>query len=252
MPILQPSRSTYLTQIRQITQDEEFTSYTGKTLLNVEELPSGGYKCLLKRYDVQLGQVSSSIAHRLIIELGESLYPIELEISPDKVIRRVINFEEIKERRTSKAEELLSCFSTGLFRKYIEMSQHSLKDEEALRKALLRDTFIQLFFSCASENSFYYTCDNFPRKGKKSCYYCEIDKREEDACFYTARPAFSCPSHEIMEGSIVSNISGKSGLVGIKAAFMFQREEEVYRREIEISILSGDDTIAQKSVDYGG
>lgn len=241
MPLLQSSRRAYLTRIRQIMPDKVLTCYTGKTLMELIETKSGMYKCSLeKRCDVQIEQVKPLLANRLLIELGESLYPIELNITLDGKIDSITNFEEVKERRTKKAKELLSTFPTIPFRRYIEMSQGYLEEEEVFRGVLVRDSFIQLFFSCASESPFCYTCDNFPRKGEKNSFYCEIDKKDIGTCLYIAQPAFPTPSHVVMGGSVVSDISAKRELVGIKAEFKLQEDMDVYKREIEISMLDGD------------
>lgn len=115
MPCLQSFCKAYLTQVRQMMPDKRVTSYVGKTLLEVKENATGKYKCLLTRYDVDVEQVSPPIANRSMIELGESLYPIELDITSEGKLHCITNFEEIKERRTDKAKELLSRFPSSSF-----------------------------------------------------------------------------------------------------------------------------------------
>ena len=240
MPCLQSFCTAYLTQVRQMMPDKRVTSYVGKTLLEVKENATGKYKCLLTRYDVDVEQVSPPIANRSMIELGESLYPIELDITSEGKLHCITNFEEIKERRTDKAKELLSRFPSSSFRKYIEMSQGNLTEEKTLRKALLKDSFIQLFFSCTSGFSFCYTCDNFPQSGKICNYFCEIKKKDAGSTLYVARPAFSYPSYTVMDGNIISETSVKNILVKIKAEFELQESLDSYKREIEISTMDED------------
>lgn len=250
MSFLRPSSETYLTRIRQIMPEKTVHLYTGKTLLEIEAMGSDGFRCsLLKRYDVQIEHAISSVVNTSMIELGESLYPVELNIHPDGKICKIINFEEIRERRKNKASELLNRFLAVNFRKYIEMSQDNLIDEKALQKALLKDSFIQLYFSCASGLPFCYTCHNFPQKGLKSSYYCNINKKEADAFVYVARPAFPDPSCKIMRGDIISKISAEGSLSGIKAGFMLQQEgREAYRREIDICVLDKDGTATRNKM----
>ncbi|KGN69794.1 hypothetical protein HQ40_03840 [Porphyromonas gulae] len=249
MTFFRPLSRIYLTRIRQIIPEKTVRQYTGKTLLEMDEMRPDGFRCLLlRRYDVQIEHAASSVVNTLMIDLGESLYPIELNVHPDGKIRKIVNFEEIRKRRMDKAAELLNHFPTMNFRKYIEMAQENLIDEKALQKALLRDSFIQLFLSCASGYPFCYTCDNFPQKGLKSSYYCNIEKKETNTFVYVARPAFSYPSYKVMEGNIVSEVSAEGSLSGIKAGFtLLGKGGKAYKREIDISVLDKGSTTTRNN-----
>lgn len=240
MLLLQPFRGIYLTRIRQLPPDNTCTQYTGSTVLNISRLHSGGFRCgLLRRFDVSLENTASSVVNELMTELGKSLYPIILNFTSEGKIRDIENFHEIRERREAKATQLLKRFPTIAFRKYIEMSRGSLTDERVFRQVLMKDTFMQLFFSCASTRSFCHTCENFPRRGIKSSYYCRINDDWSDSLSYTVYPAFTDPLHK-MEGEVAVCLSAEGYIAGINAVFqLWEKEGKLYKREINIRL--GDD-----------
>lgn len=83
------------------------------------------------------------IMHRL----GQSLYPIELNVLKTGKIKRVKNFAEIQKRWGKECESILATHKNAYWvGRYINMTSKNICSEVSFLETLCRNNFIQLFF----------------------------------------------------------------------------------------------------------
>lgn len=83
------------------------------------------------------------IMHRL----GQSLYPIELNVLKTGKIKRVKNFAEIQKRWGKECESILATHKNAYWvGRYINMTSKNICSEVSFLETLRQNNFIQLFF----------------------------------------------------------------------------------------------------------
>lgn len=134
------------------------------------------YRFFVDRSDVFLDRKPvSKKMDKVIHEMGNSLYPLYLVVSPFLRIVDVSNFEEVKVRRQNCANDLLSENPSDDLTRYIRLSEKNLSDSKSFINSLYQDVFFNLYF----RNIFTATSDdevrlmqwrNFPRHGMNQSY----------------------------------------------------------------------------------
>jgi hypothetical protein len=105
------------------------------------------YHFTIQRTDVLLnGKEASKLMDKVVCEMGDTLYPLILKVSPLLEILDVFNFEEIKLRRQNKAEEITEKYSEPVIEQYISRSDKKFVDKRAFIQALYQDSFFNLYF----------------------------------------------------------------------------------------------------------
>lgn len=121
---------------------------------------------------------------KIINEIGNSLYPLCLEVSPFLQIIDVTNIEEIKVRRHSCTTRLLNENPSDDLKEYIRLSEKILSDRKSFINSLYQDVFFNLYF----RNIFIPTSDdevqlmqwrNFPLHGMNQSFLYTIKNIEE-------------------------------------------------------------------------
>lgn len=83
----------------------------------------------------------------IMSQLGQSLYPIELNVLKTGKIKKLKNLEDIQKRWKLESEKILSTYENAYWvERYINMTSKNLVNEDSFMKALVRNSFIQLFF----------------------------------------------------------------------------------------------------------
>lgn len=83
------------------------------------------------------------IMHRL----GQSLYPIELNVLKTGKIKRVKNFAEIQKRWSKECKNILTTHKNAYWvGRYINMTSRNICSEVSFLETLRQNNFIQLFF----------------------------------------------------------------------------------------------------------
>jgi hypothetical protein len=146
--------------------------YDSKIVVKAQRKKEKYLFTLEERFGIQLNnEAPQKVMDRLMTQLGNSLYPIELYVSERGELLAVPNFEQIKNVWLKTAKELLRQNKTLEFKNYLEAAQMNLSDEQKFLKVLPKDNFIQLFFKDYAENKVELAFVNFPFQNRKTNYY---------------------------------------------------------------------------------
>ena len=105
------------------------------------------YTFILNRSEVLLNEKpAEKLMDRVMCEMGNSLYPIHLRVSPHLWILDVLNFNEIKQRRQQCADAWRAKASSDELERYFWFSEKNTADSKTLIASLYRDTFFNLYF----------------------------------------------------------------------------------------------------------
>ncbi len=116
------------------------------------------------------------VMDKLMIELGNAVYPLSLVVSQEGEILTVKNFLSVKEQWERKTEAILKEQYTQPLEQYIRIASRNLKQETALRKSLVKKTFIRLFFLPFNTEMFTLKFENFPLRGDLVVFRCEPEQ----------------------------------------------------------------------------
>jgi hypothetical protein len=143
------------------------------------------YRFFVDRSDVFLnGKPVRKRMDKIIYEIGKSLYPLYLVVSPFLRIMDVSNFEEVKIRRQNCADKLLNENPSDDLVRYIRLSGKNLSDNKSFINSLYQDVFFNLYF----RNIFTQTADNevrlmqwqnFPKSGMNNSYLYTVKSMED-------------------------------------------------------------------------
>lgn len=83
----------------------------------------------------------------IMLRLGKSLYPIQLQVLKTGRIKRVKYFEEIQKRWSKECKNILLTHKNAYWvERYIHMTSKNVRSEEMFLKTLCQNSFMQLFF----------------------------------------------------------------------------------------------------------
>lgn len=114
------------------------------------------------------------IMDKIMLQMGASLYPLQLLVSSDGELLSVENFMDISERWNKEAQILLSKQDSPLLSRYIDNSKKNIENREALKQSLMHDNLIKLLFCglFSLKQNFYLTFENFPERGQTQVIVC--------------------------------------------------------------------------------
>lgn len=134
---------------------------------------------LEERSDILLdGKSPDELMDRLMIELGNTIYPLSLVVNQEGGILQVENFPYVKEQWKRKTETILKEQYTQPLERYMQIASRNLKQETALRKSLNKNTFIRLFFLPFNTEMFTFEFENFPSRGDLVIFRCEPEQSQ--------------------------------------------------------------------------
>jgi hypothetical protein len=146
------------------------------------------------RKDIQINnKAPEEIMDKLMVELGDALYPLDIKVSPAGEILEVNYFEEVQDRWNKKAGELLEKYNTSPFAKYLQISARNMKQEIAFRKSLLKNTFFKCYFLPDNVESFLFEVHHFPQRSANTLFLFELDNDGilvDAGQFFSARTIF--------------------------------------------------------------
>lgn len=108
---------------------------------------SGYYNFNINRADVLIdGESVRKLMDKVIFEIGNTIYPLSLTVSPNLQIKDIINYKDIKERWTNCTKNLLQKYPSPQLRRYVSMSEKNIRDIPSLIHSLYKDTFFNVYF----------------------------------------------------------------------------------------------------------
>lgn len=227
-------KSHYSILIRYRLPDYTLQEYSSTIVLEAKQRQNNFLFTLHERLDVRLNnEVPRKTMDSLMMELGNSIYPMQLNVSSEGKILSVFNFDEIRERWYENSSELLEDNYTPEFRKYIEISRKNFSDEEKFREILFRDTFVQLFFQEYDTKILELTCENFPKQSKKTTFYAK--KTSPDNYNYKLFPAFKENNVEDIGGDLICELMPTGEISKVEAFFyLITSESGLYEKRVMI------------------
>jgi hypothetical protein len=129
------------------------------------------------------GQIPHQIMDRIMLKMGESLYPVQLLVSNNGELLAVENFAAVSERWNSEAQaQLFQQKNSPVTARYIANSRKNIENEEALRQSLMRGSLIKLLFCglFSDRQDYCFVFENFPEREQKQTFTC--NKRTISDC----------------------------------------------------------------------
>lgn len=183
--------------------DYTFSTYEGETYISSNALDDGNFRLVLLSRKSIVDNPKESTVDPLLIELGECMFPISLKVDNYGNLLEVENYEEIKNRRVQKLEEMRKAYPITEFIKYLEISMNNLRNEECFRKKLESNLFIQILTnSLFPKKTFVVRLDNFPTIGKSSFFSCKAEENDLTSVKYNATSLIPSTNDDVLEGDI--------------------------------------------------
>lgn len=87
------------------------------------------------------------IADELALKTSAVLYPLQVRVNSDNQLIAVENYNDIRARWEHRQQELLKAYKGEWVEKYLRLTGLSLKEEDALLRALSSDWFLAAYFN---------------------------------------------------------------------------------------------------------
>ena len=163
------------------TKDDSHTEFSCVYHLNaVYDAVHGYYTYTIGRSDILIDdRPVKKLMDKIICEIGDSIYPVSLAVTPWMQIRDVVNYEEIRQRWTDCTKELLRKYPSYPMRRYVKMSERNISDKEKLISSLYKDTFFNVYFrdiyTPTEENeAMSILWENFPKREMNQTYQYQV------------------------------------------------------------------------------
>ena len=231
-------KASYKIHLTHQWPDFTLNRYSSRMMVSARRC-DGHYEFTLEnRINVRLdGKPPAGIMDCLMMQLGNSLFPLTLQVSDDGKLYAVKNIEEVKQRWHKEADEMLKTHSTTEFKTYLEMASGNVAGEKQLVRSLAKDSFIQLFFLSYGSKVLEIDWFNFPRPGQKTTCYA---RRKADELNYILSPAFNDDEVEQAAGTLSYRKFPSGELENMKATFYLStREGKVYRKGVTLVVDPG-------------
>ncbi len=196
--------------------------------VNVEDY----YVFTIKRIYAKL-ESSQSIVDDLMRELGDALFPVELYVDANGVIKKVKNFNEVKERWESVASEIMDRGYSLPTDKYLRLARANFADKERFLDHFSRQTFVQLFFRDAECVYFNYTARNLSRTQTVDLFTCNRTKATNNAIF------FEHLDNEVLDCRFEYNFSEVGDVISAEGLVQRKEEEGDVCKRIELKVIAG-------------
>lgn len=185
------------------------------------------------------GKAPEEIMDQLMIEMGDTLYPLCLYVNHNGEILKVSCFEEVRDRWIKKTGELMQKHDTAPFKKYVQTAQRNMKTEEAFRKALTKNSFFKFYFLPDRAESFMHEVHHFPGRSDMTLFLFERNRKgmteNGESLSYTARSVF--PEKTEISGLLNRRFSESGDLELLKVELNWEDTEGMpYRKTITLRV----------------
>jgi hypothetical protein len=203
----------------------------------------------VERSDVLLnGKKVTKLMDRFIYELGATLFPVTLKVSPVLEILDIINFDEIKDRRQKKVEEMTEKYpSNRTVEQYIRASEKNFADKNTLLHSLYQDSFCNLYFrdiytSTADDEAKTILWGNFPKRELNRSYLYQVTPIDDSQIKTTGEVLKIIPElngnydmiYSLGEHGEIHHINGK--ITSLEAQKEYIKEISVQQTKLKTSI----------------
>ncbi len=202
------------TEYRKLKEEDYVSAYSCQWHLKAQYDPaSKTYTFDLDRKDVKIDRKKAEkLMNRIMLEIGNSLYPLRLEVTPQLQINKIINYDEIEGRWREATQKCRDEHPGDIMERYIEHSSGSFSSQRALLRSFYRDSFINLYFRNlyalpqSPDERERMEWQNFPLSEMKSCYFCTIEGPEQNRRKLEGPLGVHCGSQEIWTAVYQKNL----------------------------------------------
>lgn len=179
--------------------------------------------------------------NEVMLTLGQSLYPIVLEVTETGFIEKVSNFEDIEKRWKASCSDIKNLYeSSFVVEQYINSSSGNMRNKEAFLNALRRNAFLQLFFNEYEREVSRFIIPDFPMRKVKTLF--SFNKREwqDREIIYSGQPEKSDEEAIVLGGNAVLKIRRSENGIPRTARFMAcveVKEKGYFTKEIGIELI---------------
>ncbi len=157
--------------------------------------------------DILLNGAPPDDFNEIMLSLGQSLYPIVLEVTEMGLVEKVGNFEDIAKRWKTSCAEMKNLYANSfVVDQYINTSSVNMKSKDTFLKALRRNGFVQLFFNEYEQKEPKFITPDFPLRKDKTLF--SFNKREwqDGEIIYSGQPEKSGEETILSGGNAVLKI----------------------------------------------
>lgn len=160
------------------------------------------YNFKIYRSDIRIDEKPvRKLMDRIIMEIGESIYPLSIIVSPNLEILDILNFKEIKERWHDCTKNLLEKYPSRQLERYVNMSKKNVSDIPSCINSLYKDTFFNVYFRdiytpTEEDEALPILWNNFPRREMNQTYLCQVNPMKEHNICITGDIMQIVPSYE--------------------------------------------------------
>ena len=182
-------QAVYRIESKYIIDSEENYCSTFGSKLHVTaryEKERDNYTFIINRSAVLLnGKPAVKLMDRIMSEVGNSLYPIHLRVSPRLWILDILNFNEIKQRRQQCADDWKAEADSPELERYFRFSEKNSANGKTLIASLYRDTFFNLYFRdiftpTGNDEARLIRWQNFPERETDQSYLYQVKPEDAD------------------------------------------------------------------------
>lgn len=222
------------------TEADYHTVFSAVYRLNiVYDEGNNRYNCKINRSDVLIdGKPVKKLMDRILLEIGDGIYPLSLNISPNLQITNILNYEEVKNRWTNRTRKLLKKYPSYPMTRYVKMSGKNISDREKLVDALYRDTFFNVYFRdiyspTADKEAYPILWVNFPERGMNLTYLYEINPMKESKINTSGDVMQIVPGQE---GHLTMDykLGEKGEIHGITGIVESRHQNKLYMKQISV------------------
>lgn len=231
---------TCLVELSIQSPDLTLNSYSSKVEIVIRKNLLGKHVVTLqKKCDTRInGQYPEKVMDYLMMELGDSLYPLSFHVVENNRFQ-IVDFEQIVARWEEKSRKMLEERPTVEFMNYVELARTNLT-KDGLIKTLSRDTFYQLYFADIDSDGLKIDCYNFPRCGNKTTY-CAAGKKKnagaEEYKHFDLDLAFNYPAVN-GSGFLTYTLFPQGDIKSVEGEFrLLNSDSESFIKNVRISVM---------------
>lgn len=196
------------------------------------------YNYTIRRADVQIdGKPVKKLMDRIICEIGNSIYPISLVVTPQMQIIDVNNYEDIKKNWADCTKTLLKKYPSYAMSRYVKMSEKNILDKNSFIQSLYQDTFFNAYFRdiytpMSEDEACSILWRNFPKRQMSQTYLYQINS-SEDKIILSGNIMQIVPEQEGY-CTIEYKLGEKGEILDIKGKIESKHDNKLYKKEISV------------------
>jgi|GEM_PF-4046513 len=129
-------------------------------------------------------EVPSKLMDRIMLAMGQSIYPLELSVSGSGELLSVINYNNVSRQWNEEADRQIEAYRSPILLRYLDASRKNIHTVESLSFALSRDSLYKflLLGIFGLQKQIDLKIEHFPKRENALTFVCE--KRKQDKLIF--------------------------------------------------------------------